>query len=105
MSDRYILDERGEPKLEPCIITWGEWMQTADRKVAHTVLPGVTISTVFLGLDHSFHDCGTPVLWETMAFCDDDKDPRNCDCDRAFSRAHALRNHIGMVARFVQGEP
>jgi len=27
-----------------------------------------TVSTVFLGLDHSFEPDGPPVLWETMVF-------------------------------------
>jgi hypothetical protein len=47
---------------------WGD--DNANRRVAFTVVaPGVEVSTVFLGLDHSFGD-GPPVLFETMVFDD-----------------------------------
>lgn len=43
-------------------------METADRKVRWTDLPnGVSVSTVFLGMDHSFGG-GPPLLFETMIF-------------------------------------
>ena len=68
MSGQYILDENGNPVLETDILKWGKWMQKADRHIAFDRLPmGVQVSTVFLGLDHSFSD-GDPVLWETMIF-------------------------------------
>lgn len=39
------------------------------RRVAKTYLEGAYISTVFLGLDHSFgRDTAAPVLFETMVF-------------------------------------
>ena len=43
------------------------WLQTADTRVAETHVGDYWISTVFLGLDHSFHH-GPPVLFETMIF-------------------------------------
>jgi len=40
-----------------------------DRCVASTeVAPGVSVSTVFLGLDRSFGRTGPPLVFETMAF-------------------------------------
>lgn len=42
-------------------------MQDADRHVARTDLSDSWVSTVFLGLDHSFSG-GPPVLFETMIF-------------------------------------
>lgn len=68
----YILDENGEPKHCPNIIEWGQWFETADRHVALTETELMTISTVFLGIDHRFTGEGPPVLWETMVF---DKQP------------------------------
>lgn len=56
---------------EPCTdsIEWAVWFGTADRHVAHNQpLPDVSISTVFLGLDHRFSDKGPPLLFETMIF-------------------------------------
>lgn len=37
-----------------------------DRQVGNTKIGNITISTVFLGLDHNVD--GTPILWETMIF-------------------------------------
>lgn len=48
-------------------ITWGRWMQKADRRVAETRDGGVRVSTVFLGLDHRFGK-GPPLLFETTIF-------------------------------------
>ena len=67
MTGQYILEGK-EPKLVNDIIKWGKWFETANRHVAKTRLPNkVTVSTVFLGLDHSFGE-GTPILFETMIF-------------------------------------
>ena len=62
----YILSGH-EPVLEPDFLTWARWLETADRIVQQTHLGDVLISTVFLGLDHSF-GYGAPVLFETMIF-------------------------------------
>jgi hypothetical protein len=68
MSGKYVLDANGEPKLEEDVITWGRWLESANRHIDRTELgSGVHVSTVFLGLDHSFGD-GSPILWETMIF-------------------------------------
>ena len=52
------------------VLEWGRWFETADRKVARTTVGPVDVSTVFLGLDHSFGD-GPPLLFETMVFDSD----------------------------------
>lgn len=66
MSNKYIL-EGHIPKLTNNILEWAQWYENADRHVANEEINGVTISTVFLGLDHSF-DGGKPLLFETMIF-------------------------------------
>jgi hypothetical protein len=70
MSDKYIL--RGRVP-EPCddLIRWARWFEKADRHVAKTQVGPLRVSTVFLGVDHSFGD-GPPVLFETMIFGDGD---------------------------------
>jgi hypothetical protein len=66
--DKYILDEHGNPKLEPDLITWATWYENGDnRRVAVTEVGEAKVSTVFLGLDHNWSG-GPPVLWETMIF-------------------------------------
>lgn len=65
---KYILD--GHTPV-PCddLLDWGKWFGTADRHVAVTDLdPELRVSTVFLGLDHSFSVDAEPILFETMVF-------------------------------------
>jgi hypothetical protein len=64
---RYILDDSGNPKPEPDLIKWGTWFEKGNRIVKQDQIGDVWVSTVFLGLDHSFGG-GPPILWETMTF-------------------------------------
>lgn len=52
---------------EPDLLKWARWFEKADRHVFETQIGGIWISTVFLGLDHSFGR-GLPILFETMIF-------------------------------------
>jgi hypothetical protein len=79
------------PILEEDIIEWAKWFETSReaRRVARTELPGGAgyISTIFLGLDHSFGD-GRPVLFETMSFVGDEQEDwfsRYCTWDEALA--------------------
>lgn len=69
MTDRYVLNAEGEPIPEPDLLRWAEWFENAhNRRLAEDHLPEtVRVSTIFLGLDHSFGS-GFPILWETMIF-------------------------------------
>lgn len=68
MSDKYILESDGTIRPEPDLLTWARWFEKADRRIAQDFLPnGVRVSTVFLGLNHSFRS-GPPLLFETMIF-------------------------------------
>jgi hypothetical protein len=66
----YIL-EYGE--IKPCddIIEWARWMDKHDRNIARDIIKTdvgqIMVSTVFLGMDHSFAE-GPPILFETMIF-------------------------------------
>ena len=64
-NQKYILEGK---KLKPVdLMTWAKWFGTADRHIARDEISGVTISTVFLGIDHNWGD-GPPLLFETMIF-------------------------------------
>lgn len=64
---QYILEGHKPIEVEN-VIEWAQWFEKADRHVKKTDLPNdVSVSTVFLGLDHSFFG-GTPILFETMIF-------------------------------------
>jgi hypothetical protein len=55
------------PVLEPDLLTWAEWFEHSERHVMETFVGPFRVSTVFLGLDHSFSG-GRPILFETMTF-------------------------------------
>lgn len=63
----YILDEQNRPVQEPDLLKWGQWFQDNRRHTACDMVNDVRVSTIFLGLDHSFMN-DTPILWETMIF-------------------------------------
>lgn len=65
----YILNEEGEPVEERNITRWALWFEKAAEKrtIANTTIGDICISTVFLGLDHSYGR-GSPLLYETMIF-------------------------------------
>lgn len=68
MSDKYILDSEGKPIAEDALLAWARWFEKAERHVALETINGVTISTVFLGIEHGLSRDGKPQLWETMTF-------------------------------------
>jgi hypothetical protein len=91
----YTLDERGNPVLETDFFKWAMWFETANRRVKRETIGASDVSTVFLGLDHSF-GVGPPVLWETMVFGGVlDKEQERC----SGSREQAEAMHDQMVKR------
>ena len=65
MDRYYILD--GHEPVACDLMTWARWFETADRHIKLTEQNNVRISTVFLGLNHSW-DRGRPELFETIVF-------------------------------------
>jgi hypothetical protein len=65
MKDHYILEGHNTKAVD--LMTWAKWFEKTERHVADDKVGDVRISTVFLGLDHSF--CGAePLLFETLVF-------------------------------------
>jgi len=92
--NNYILDENGNPVLEPDLVKWCRWYQTAKRHVADDKIGDVRVSTVFLGIDHAFVG-GEPILWETMVF----GGPLDQEQDRYHTREVAVAGHNAMLQR------
>ena len=70
----YILDGK-TPVEQPDAMKWAEWYEKIEnRKVARTDLAGMTVSTVFLSIDHNYGGGGQPILYETMIFGGDHSD-------------------------------
>ena len=64
--DKYIL--KGQKVIsEDDLMKWGRWFETAERHVGDDTFGNVRVSTVFLGIDHSF-GVGKPLLFEKMIF-------------------------------------
>lgn len=106
MSEYYYPD--GRPILGG-VLEWAKFMDT-DRMVAVTrswdwrkeapdEQTGVLVSTVYLGLDHSFGE-GPPLIYETMVFGGD----HNGDMDRYTTYEEALEGHKRMEKQ-VFGDP
>jgi hypothetical protein len=100
MNERlnYILDKDGNPVPEPDIRKWADWYEEDKRRVALTILKrpfkdDVSISTVFLGIDHSFSFGGPPILFETMIFGGEHDQWQ----DRYFTRVESLQGHAEAV--------
>lgn len=68
MTDRYILIGQSAVPCED-LATWAQWFEDnrRDRHVADEKVGDVRVSTVFLGLDHSY-GTGPPHIFETMVF-------------------------------------
>lgn len=62
----YTLTADGTPHPVD-VLEWAKAFEGTDRVVRRTRINRILISTVFLGLDHSWGE-GAPVLWETMVF-------------------------------------
>ena len=75
-------------------LEWAIWFETADRHVAHTQIGGCWISTIFLGLDHSFRQSELPWLFETMIFRGGEG--RDCWCCGTWEEAE--KQHADAVA-------
>ena len=97
MSGQYILDGHNPVRCDD-LIQWGRWFETGDRKVARFEFPnGVVVSTVFLGLDHSFGG-DTPILFQTMVFGGEHDQAQ----ERYATWDEAEAGHLEMIERVKQ---
>jgi len=76
---RYILDGK-KPKECDDFFEWSTFMREANRVVDSIYIGDVHVSTVFLGLDHSWGS-GRPLLFETMIFGGEHSEYQERYCD------------------------
>jgi hypothetical protein len=94
MNNKYKL-EGHDTVLVHDLLEWAAWFETAERRVARsTVVTGIEVSTVFLGLDYSF-GMGEPLLFETMVF----GGPMDGEQDRYTTWDEAEKGHATMVEK------
>jgi hypothetical protein len=98
MNDRYY-------KLvgrTPILVDMHTWARSEEPTphIGLDELGGVTVSTVFLGLDHNFFDEGPPILFETMIFGGiHDGDMRRCSTYSQAEKMHA--EEVAKVKRSI----
>lgn len=92
MSEHYILD--GHEAVPADLMTWARFFEKADRIVAKTDVGDARVSTVFLGLNHSWGD-GPPMLFETLVF----GGRHDGDMERCSTWEEAEAQHAAMVER------
>ena len=104
MSKHYVLDGH-QVKEEPDLITWAKWFESADsiRIVKKTDIDDgcrlIRVSTVFLGLDHSFSDDADPILFETMVFGGE----HDQSCQHYGTWDEAAAGHDDWIKRLMDG--
>jgi hypothetical protein len=67
------------------------------RVASDMIMPGLSVSTVFLALDHSMFDGEPPVLFETLVFSDEESGETG-EQRRYTSWAEAEAGHAEVVA-------
>lgn len=86
-------------------ITLREWGKLFEdwkyKRIGLDNLPnGYRVSTVWLGLDHSFTG-GEPLIFETMVFNDKLKESaQDCDMERYSTLEQAIKGHKKMVKKW-----
>lgn len=89
----YLLDSNDDPVPIEDVLVWADGYDAMERSgrrlVARDEVGGVTVSTVFLGVDHATE--GPPILFETMTV------PAGEVRDRYPTRTSALAGHARIV--------
>ena len=72
----YTIDADHNPVPCHSVMEWVRSFEKLDAKCVawSEIAPGVTVSTVFIGLDMRKAGLGAPILFETIAFVDDGGD-------------------------------
>lgn len=105
-SDFYILDDNGLPLRCTDITKWAKFYDGhKNRRVAEHITHGIRVSTVFLGIDHSYGtgpEAGPPVLWETMTFGTGGIGWPENNMRRYTSAEDAMKGHLYIMDEIIQ---
>jgi hypothetical protein len=98
-SDKYILRPHGIIVRADSLKQWAEWLENSkNRKIDRTKVGDVSISTIFLSLDHRNEGDPSPILFETMVF----GGPHDQHQERCSTLQEAKEMHARIVA-LVEG--
>ena len=93
--DTYILvNKKAIPEPDP--IKWSKSRKKSNWLVKKSIAGDVEVSTVFLGIDHSFSGSKEPLLFETMVFGGDlDQEMNRCSTWKQAEKMHeAMCNRV-----------
>lgn len=71
MLKHYVLDAENHPIACDDLLAWAQWFENLSNRIVGStdITSEVSVSTVFLGLNHRFAIFeGPPLLFETMVF-------------------------------------
>jgi hypothetical protein len=96
----YVLGPDKEP-VETDLITWAKWFEdVTNRRVGTDYMPSASVSTVFLGIDHSFGEEEGPLLFETLvSYKNGDEEMYRCK-----TWAEAELQHKRALIRVIEKE-
>ena len=98
-DDKRIVRVANDGINEPGFLEWERVRDEKMRRVAHDTVGGIDVSTIFLGMDHSF-GLGVPILFETMTFKGRNSDHLQL---RYCCYANAERGHQEVVELLKKG--
>lgn len=95
----YILDE--DKNIIPCEDSdkWEAFIKTKKKIIAQELIDNLFVSTVFLGLDHSY-GLYEKILFETMVF---DENRESISCVRYSTYQEAEEGHKRAVEKIKKG--
>lgn len=84
-------------------ITYEEWIESF-KDISYKIIKKdnvgpYIISTVWLGINHQFLPAESPMIFETMIFCEDKKDELYHEMQRYTYKEQAIEGHDEMVQR------
>ena len=95
-SGWYIWDRKSDKVYQAPLMDAARAFEKDDRVLRQDRLGNDTlVSTVFLGLDHSYRE-GSPILWETMVFSTDPGVESQYQ-ERYASKEEALAGHMRIL--------
>ena len=97
-SEYFILNGKEVVPVDD-VLVWGRWFEDFDRRIARDEVGSVTVSTVFIGLDHQFGD-GPPLLFETLVM----GGRLDGEMDRYSTWDEAAAGHVAMCVKVKLAE-
>jgi len=107
--DKAKLGPNGEIIPMYDLMEWAAWFEQSrhERQIKRDEVQGFLVSTVFLGLDHSFGDDAPPLWFETMVFRlseDGFKGRDTYECERYTTLEEAHAGHAEICKKVRTGE-